>query len=71
MAIWEFSAMDLLFPIAVVALWGAIFLLMLFIIRFAAHEHDGEAQAEARAEAQREERGRAQATGPTMTPLPS
>jgi hypothetical protein len=44
MAIWEFSTGDLLFPIAVVALWGAIFLLIVFISRFAAHEHDAEAE---------------------------
>ncbi|HEU0025529.1 MAG TPA: hypothetical protein VFQ25_00295 [Ktedonobacterales bacterium] len=44
MAVWEFSPEDLLFPIAVVALWGAIFLLIVYVSRFAAHEHDGEAE---------------------------
>ena len=68
MTTWSFSPEALLFPIAVVAIWAGIFLLMVFISRFAAHEHDGEAQAEA----QQEERAQAASgASPTMTPLPS
>ncbi len=71
MPAWDFSIESLLFPFAVVAVWGVIFLLMLFISRYAAHEHDSEAQAEAQREERAEAERQAQATGPTMTPLPS
>ncbi len=67
MAAWSFSATDLLFPLAVVALWGGIFLLMLFIIRFAAHEHDSEAEAQETAFQEALSHTRA----PTMPPLPA
>jgi Na+/melibiose symporter-like transporter len=70
MPTWNFSIETLLFPIAVTAVWSAIFLLMLYLSRFAAHEHDSEAQAES----QREESAQAQAASgatATMTPQPS
>ena len=67
MAAWEFTATDLLFPIAVVALWGGIFLLVVFISRYAAHEHDGE--AEEQETAIQESLGHSRA--PTMPPLPA
>lgn len=70
MPTWSFSIESLLFPVAVVAIWAGIFLLMVFVSRYAAHEHDSEAQAEAQREEQAQAR-QAQAAGPTMTPLPS
>lgn len=67
MLVWDISITDLLFPVVVVATWGAIFLLVVFISRAASRSHDGEAEAEA----QREERAQQTASGSTMTPLPS
>ena len=43
---WNISATDILFPLAVMAIWAALFLGVLATCRFAAHEHDGEAEAE-------------------------
>ncbi len=72
MPTWDFSPASLLFPLAVAAVWGIIFLLVVYISRYAAHEHDSEAQAEAQEE---ELIPAAPATGgsagPMMTPLPS
>ena len=68
MTTWTFSFEALLFPAAVVAIWASIFLLMLFITRYAAHEHDSEAQAEAKREEQAQA---ASAAGSAMPPLPA
>lgn len=43
---WNISATDILFPLAVMIVWAAIFIGVLATCRFAAHEHDGEAEAE-------------------------
>ncbi|HEX9037302.1 MAG TPA: hypothetical protein VF808_09970 [Ktedonobacterales bacterium] len=46
MTAWNISATDILFPLAVMIVWAAIFLGVLATCRFAAHEHDGEAEAQ-------------------------
>ena len=67
MAAWHITATDLLFPIAIVALWGAIFLLMVYVSRFAAHEHDGEAEEQEAAV----QESLSHSSSPATPPLPA
>ena len=46
MPAWDFSATDLLFPLAVIAIWAGLFLMVMTVCRWAAHDHDGEAGAQ-------------------------
>lgn len=65
MLVWDIAVTDLLFPLAVVAIWAIIFLGVFFVSRWALHDHDAEAEAEARANET------SSGSGPTMTPLSS
>ncbi len=71
MPTWDFSPASLLFPLAVAAVWGIIFLLVVYISRYAAHEHDSEAQAEAQEQERVQAAPASGSSAPTMTPLPS
>jgi hypothetical protein len=63
MPAWNITPADILFPLAVMAIWAFIFLLMLTIVRWAAHDHDSHAEAE-------EDAVQKQIHGPS-TPLPA
>jgi hypothetical protein len=63
MPAWNITPADILFPLAVMAIWAFIFLLMLTIVRWAAHDHDSRAEAE-------EASVQKQLHGPS-TPLPA
>lgn len=63
MPAWEFSATDLLFPLAVVAVWAALFLGIFAFYRWAARDHDGAAESE--------ERAVQEARGHSYPPLPA
>lgn len=63
MPAWNITPADILFPLAVMAIWAFIFLFMLTLVRMFAHDHDTKAEAE---EAAVQER----LHGPS-TPLPA
>jgi hypothetical protein len=46
MTAWNITATDILFPLAIIAIWAFIFIGALTVCRWAAHDHDGKAEAE-------------------------